>query len=297
MGRAETTINFLKVSEGESLEQNFIMFSQPLEYNNVIIGNKPPIAAKPAKGALPLPPGNQAGPATPATPSVQAPPDEFIEYDIPPEPVGGFQAIYAAVKYPESARKAGVEGKVTVNIYINKFGDVTAYKIKETSSVMTDNKSIIPDTKSIEDLEKAAINALSSTKWVPATKYSKPIGVWISVPIKFNLKKTKSTNEFVPYDTPPELINGVKTLQEQLVYPEYPYKNGIEGIVLLNVYILASGDVGEVKLLKSAEYIDFNIAAMEAVKKTKWIPAKQRDKAVAVWVSLPIEFKLDDEKK
>ena len=33
-------------------------------------------------------------------------------------------------------------------------------------------------------------------------------------------------------------------------------------------------------------------AALKAVKKSRWYPARQRDKKVGVWITIPIDFSL-----
>ncbi|MFQ5754243.1 MAG: energy transducer TonB, partial [bacterium] len=40
----------------------------------------------------------------------------FVPYDEPPYPIGGYAAIQKNLKYPEIARKAGIEGLVIIGI-------------------------------------------------------------------------------------------------------------------------------------------------------------------------------------
>jgi protein TonB len=110
------------------------------------------------------------------------------------------------------------------------------------------------------------------------------------------LNEKKSSKEFVPYDTPPELINGVKSLQDNLVYPEKAKEEGIEGTVLVQAKIALDGTVKEAEVLKGLPGTGLDEAALEAIKKTIWQPAKQRDKDVSVWITIPVEFRLNDKK-
>ena len=97
---------------------------------------------------------------------------EFVKYDSPPLPVGGFKAIQKHLVYPESERKAGTEGKVVVFIHINESGQVDRYKIEESLN---------------DACDKAAIDALKAVQWTPAMQRDKPIAVWIAVPVEFAL--------------------------------------------------------------------------------------------------------------
>ncbi len=40
------------------------------------------------------------------------------------------------------------------------------------------------------------------------------------------------------------------------------------------------------------ENMGFEESALEAIQKVKWHPAKQRDRKIRVWVSIPVQFKL-----
>jgi protein TonB len=98
---------------------------------------------------------------------------------------------------------------------------------------------------------------------------------------------------FVPYDEPPAPIGGFAAIRSNLVYPEIATRAGIFGTVYLQVHIDKNGNVDKVRVLKSV-YDALDQAAINAVYDVKWKPAKQRDTPVAVWLTVPIEFKLVD---
>lgn len=98
----------------------------------------------------------------------------FVAYDEPPAPIGGFAAIQQNLVYPEIARKAGVEGRVYVNVLIDEKGNVI-------------------DTKILKSLgnngcDEAAVAAIRSVKWKPAKQRDKPVKVWVGIPVVFKLK-------------------------------------------------------------------------------------------------------------
>jgi protein TonB len=77
--------------------------------------------------------------------------------------------------------------------------------------------------------------------------------------------------------------------------PEYPslaMRRGWEGTVLLRVHVLASGKPGEIQIQKSSGRDQLDEAALAAVKRWSFVPAKQGDVAQDGWVSVPIDFKL-----
>jgi len=98
----------------------------------------------------------------------------FVPYDEPPQPVGGFAAIQSRLIYPEIARKAGVEGRVTVQAQIDVDGTVTRTKVVQ---------SLGPN-----GCDEAAIEAIKSVKWKPAKQRDRPVKVWIAVPVDFKLR-------------------------------------------------------------------------------------------------------------
>ncbi len=103
---------------------------------------------------------------------------------------------------------------------------------------------------------------------------------------KLPLQPESETPDFKVYDTPPR--------PKQVVKPEYPEiakKAGIEGTIILKLLIDVDGKVLKAKILKGLTP-DLNDAAIEAAYATLFYPAKQRDKPVRVWVSMPMIFKL-----
>jgi len=97
---------------------------------------------------------------------------------------------------------------------------------------------------------------------------------------------------FVPYDEAPAPIGGFAAIQRNLEYPEIARKAGIEGTVIVYAQIDKTGKVIRTKVVKPLGNSGCNEAAVKAIKSVKWKPAKQRDKPVTVWVSVPVKFKL-----
>ncbi|MNF14096.1 Gram-negative bacterial tonB protein [compost metagenome] len=62
--------------------------------------------------------------------------------------------------------------------------------------------------------------------------------------------------------------------------------------MLLRVHVLASGKPSEVRLQTSSGREALDEAAIRAVKRWSFVPAKRGDVAQDGWVSVPIDFRL-----
>ena len=93
--------------------------------------------------------------------------------------------------------------------------------------------------------------------------------------------------KFIPYDYPPVPKTPIRP-----EYPEIAQEAGIEGTVYVQAFIDKKGRVKEVSIVKGIPNTGLNEAAMDAIRKTRFRPAKQRERAVGVYISIPVHFKL-----
>ena len=100
------------------------------------------------------------------------------------------------------------------------------------------------------------------------------------------------TIRFIPYDEAPEPIGGYIAIQKNVRYPEIAQEAGIEGSVIVQAFVDAKGRVTETVILKGIPNTGLNEAASDAIRRTRFRPAKQRDRPVAVWISIPVNFRL-----
>lgn len=75
-------------------------------------------------------------------------------------------------------------------------------------------------------------------------------------------------------------------------YPESARRAGAQGVTTLRVRVLENGRVGEVLVEQSAGFRDLDFAAVDAVRKWLFEPARQGKNPVSVWVLLPVKFEL-----
>ncbi len=78
------------------------------------------------------------------------------------------------------------------------------------------------------------------------------------------------------------------------VYPPLSRREGEEGTVMLSVYVEASGQAGKVELARSSGFDRLDRAALAAVKRWRFVPARRGSEAVADWVRVPIVFSLKE---
>ncbi|MFM0505834.1 energy transducer TonB [Paraburkholderia caffeinilytica] len=75
-------------------------------------------------------------------------------------------------------------------------------------------------------------------------------------------------------------------------YPPAAQDQGWEGRVLLRVHVLANGKPDSVDISTSSGRKMLDAAALAAVRRWSFVPAKRGDEAVDGWVNVPIDFKL-----
>jgi len=105
---------------------------------------------------------------TPPPPPSSGPNVKFIPYDKPPKPIIPIKPIY-----PDIAQEAGIEGTIYIQFFIDKKGNVTEAWVQKG----------IPNT----GLDEAALSAVKKSRWKPAQQRDKKVGVWQTVPVKFEL--------------------------------------------------------------------------------------------------------------
>jgi len=75
-------------------------------------------------------------------------------------------------------------------------------------------------------------------------------------------------------------------------YPDMARQAGIEGQTVVEALVDVDGGIADARVLKSSGNTSLDAAAVDAAMRARFSPAKQRDKAVRVWVSVPFRFTL-----
>ena len=79
------------------------------------------------------------------------------------------------------------------------------------------------------------------------------------------------------------------------VYPEQAHNDGIEGTVWVKLWVDEHGNARKAVILRTDAEV-FNQATIDASMKWKFKPAMMDGKPVAVWVTIPFKFKMDNPK-
>jgi len=99
--------------------------------------------------------------------------DPYLPFaQVMPAPVGGMESVYKHIVYPESAKKAGVAGKVYVLISINESGGVDQVKVVRGIGAGCD---------------EAAMNGVKAVKFSPGKNDGAAVKVKLSLAIIFKL--------------------------------------------------------------------------------------------------------------
>ena len=95
-----------------------------------------------------------------------------------------------------------------------------------------------------------------------------------------------------PVIEPPKF--GVAYLQNPAPnYPASSRRAGEEGRVLLRVLVTANGSAETVDLENSSGFEKLDEAAIKAVKKWRFVPAKRSNQAISAYVLVPVKFSLE----
>lgn len=97
---------------------------------------------------------------------------------------------------------------------------------------------------------------------------------------------------FVVVEEMPTLVGGIAAVMAVLDYPEVARMARVEGLVVVQVVVNKDGTPSDPIVAKSvADVLDE--AAVAAVMKQRFVPGKQRSKAVRTRYAIPVRFRLN----
>jgi TonB family protein len=116
---------------------------------------------------------NVPGPAPPAPPDEEAEPDVYFSVDQMPELIGGSAALEQELRYPEQARRHGVEGSVIVKFVVDAEGRVVDPVVERGLGFGCDDE---------------ALRVVRQARFRPGRHHGQPVKVQQSLTITFRLK-------------------------------------------------------------------------------------------------------------
>lgn len=99
--------------------------------------------------------------------------DFFVVVEEMPELIGGLAELQQKIRYPEMARRAGIEGRVFIQFIVNEKGEV-------------ENPTVMRGIGGGADEE--ALRVVSEAKFTPGMQRGRPVRVQYSLPIYFRLQ-------------------------------------------------------------------------------------------------------------
>lgn len=99
--------------------------------------------------------------------------DFFVVVEEMPELIGGLGELQQKIRYPEMARRAGIEGRVFIQFIVNEQGEV-------------ENPQVMRGIGGGADEE--ALRVVSQAKFKPGMQRGRPVRVQYSLPIFFRLQ-------------------------------------------------------------------------------------------------------------
>ena len=91
----------------------------------------------------------------------------------------------------------------------------------------------------------------------------------------------------------PDIAGGMGAYYIHIDYPEEAIDKGIEGRLVLAFVVEPTGKPSEIEVLRSLHPL-CDSAAVDALRKTRFIPGKQNGRVVRVRMRLPVRFRLVD---
>jgi TonB family protein len=135
---------------------------------------------------------NASFPPTPPSPPVVGEQEDLGDYFVVvekmPKLIGGMAAIQSKVEYPELARRAGIEGRVTVQFIVNENGDV-------------ENAKVVRGIGGGADEE--ALRVVKDAKFEPGMQRGQAVRVQYALSINFRLEDSDFSKEENDLPPPP----------------------------------------------------------------------------------------------
>jgi TonB family protein len=201
------------------------------------------------------------------------------------------------IKYPAEAQEKGVQGRVIVQMVVEKDGTITHAKVVRGVDPLLDTEAL------------RVVN--SSPKWKPGKQNGEAVRVKYTLPIMFRLggdssdskaaeapKEAKVDENGVHQicEEMPEFPGGMqecmKWLGKNINYPEDCKKAGIQGRVIIQFVVDKDGSIKSPKVARSV-HPSLDAEALRVISSSpKWKPGKQKGEAVKVRYTIPVLFKL-----
>ena len=199
------------------------------------------------------------------------------------------------IKYPAEAIEKEIQGRVILQIIVEKDGTITNAVVAKGVHPLLDNEAL------------RVIN--QSPKWEPGKQNGEAVRVKYTLPVLFKLNDKASENAtkeeqnnpdengvYQVCEEMPEFPGGMqecmKWLGKNIKYPTEAIEKGIQGRVILQMVVEKDGSITNAKVVRSVDPLLDKEALRVINLSPKWTPAKHQGEAVKVRYTLPVMFRL-----
>ena len=200
------------------------------------------------------------------------------------------------IKYPAEAIEKGIQGRVIVQMIVERDGTIT-------------NANVVRGVDPLLDKEALRVVNLSP-KWKPGMQRGQAVRVKYTLPVMFRLgeasdNKEADTQQEAKIDENgihqvceemPEFPGGMqecmKWLGKNIKYPTTAQEKGIQGRVIMQFVVERDGSITEPKVVRGVDP-DLDKEALRVISiMPNWKPGMQKGKAVRVKYTLPVAYRL-----
>ena len=201
------------------------------------------------------------------------------------------------IKYPAEAKEKGVQGRVIVQMVVEKDGTITNAKVVRGVDPLLDAEAL------------RVVN--QSPKWKPGMQKGEAVRVKYTLPIMFKLNGDSSDSKTAEgqreaivdengvhqvCEEMPEFPGGMqecmKWLGKNINYPAEAKEKGTQGRVIIQFVVEKDGSITEAKVARGVDPL-LDAEALRVINSSpKWKPGKQGGQPVRVKYTIPVAFKL-----
>jgi TonB family protein len=207
--------------------------------------------------------------------------------------------LAANIRYPEAAKKEQVQGRVVIRFVVDKEGNVTDAVLQRDIGGGCG--------------EEAMRVVRNMPKWSPGKQGGQPVSVCYTLPVSFGMPAREAPDESIKADAaaiasadkvftaveqmPQPSVDIMGYLAENLRYPEAARKAAVEGLVVAKFVIDNEGKIKDA-LIQKGIHPDCDQEVLRVLHAMPdWKPGMQAGKAVNVYFTLPVSFRLDKRKE
>jgi TonB family protein len=211
--------------------------------------------------------------------------------DIPPEPIGGnkeAKRILQSAFCPSNVEpEKRIPGKITLTFIVHKDGSV-------------DSLSFAKLVNDQVDMEIARIFPM--IQWLPGMIENKAVSAWHLFEFRVNQKFyrdstlcmdniQKKVYTYEKTDVQPDFVGEDfdKWVYKQLTFPDFAFKNNIEGTVVTRFIVEPNGELSNVGI-KNSVGGGCDEEALRVIRMSKWKPGLINLKPVRTQIFYPITF-------